>query len=275
MNNIAFTTLVILILAVPGFIFRASYLSGPFTRQVLPANITDDIARGILWSLPFHAIGMYASACLQHTGVIQTTLNFETLARILSGIYRSEGEGFTDIIDRLYRNSTYITLYYLSVLLAALALGHASRKLVWSFKLDVHIPWLLRFRNPWIYDLMGRDVPAPYKGAQVFAYIDALTNIAIDGQEGKTRLYRGIVAGFTTEENGALRDIYLTEAQRGNFREDEGKKIFEWRPVAPGNLFVLKYSELKNLNITYASPLPLNSTSPKTPDPDDRTPSPA
>ena len=267
MNNIAFTTLVILILAVPGFVFRSSYLSGTFTRQVLPTNMTEDIARGMLWSLPFHAAGIYASACLVQTGVVRTTLNFETLARVLSGIYSSEGEGFHDVIERLYRNGTYITFYYLSVLLSAFVLGHASRKLVWEFKLDVRVPWLFRFRNPWIYDLMGRDVPAPYKGAQVFAYVDALTNIAIDGQGGRTRLYRGIVAGFTTEENGALRDIYLTEAQRGNFRDDDGQRLFEWKPVAPGNLFVLKYSELKNLNITYASPLPPNWISPKTPDP--------
>ena len=271
MNNIAFTTLVILILAVPGFVFRASYLSGPFTRQVLPINITDDIARGIVWSLPFHVLGLYASALLQHMGIIHTTLNAEIVAGLLSGIYGSEDQGFAGLIERLSRNSTYMIVYYVSVMALAFILGHALRTLVWSFKLDVRIPWLFRFRNPWIYDLMGRDVPAPYRGAQVFAYIDALTDIAINGQ-GKTRLYRGIVAGFTTEENGALRDIYLTEAQRGNFREEDGRMIFEWKPVAPSNLFVLKYSELKNLNITYASPLPPDSTSLKTPDPDGRTP---
>ena len=54
MNNIAFTTLVILVMAFPGHVLRASYYAGTFTRNVLPKSWTDDIAKAALYSLPLH-----------------------------------------------------------------------------------------------------------------------------------------------------------------------------------------------------------------------------
>ena len=68
-------------------------------------------------------------------------------------------------------------------------------------------------------------------------------------------LYRGLVSAFTTEENGALRDIVLTGAYRGKFTQPHGpfrhRPIFEWQEIEPGDYLTLKYADLKNLNITY------------------------
>ena len=65
------------------------------------------------------------------------------------------------------------------------------------------------------------------------------------------------------DESGALREIVLIETLRGKFKEsDEGKFEFYWETV-PGNFFVIKYSGVKNLNITYVQ-VPL-SPSPEVP----------
>jgi hypothetical protein len=53
------------------------------------------------------------------------------------------------------------------------------------------------------------------------------------------------VAGFTTEEDGSLRDLVLTSARRGQFRvQDDDKREFEWTLI-PGDFFVLSYSRVK------------------------------
>jgi len=110
---------------------------------------------------------------------------------------------------------------------------------------------------------MGRDVPVPpeYPEAKIYVRVEALTKMALEEEAGKSLLYRGIAEGFTTEENGALRDILLTEVERGKFRKEPAKPPeFYWKPVTPGNLMVLKYAELQNVNITYLMELPPSSS---------------
>ena len=126
--------------------------------------------------------------------------------------------------------------------------------------MDVRYPWLLRYRNEWLYTLLGRDVPVParYPNGKVYVRIEGLTRIPT-GEAGKTRLYRGFVEAFTTEETGALRDILVKDAERGVFESDPTnplKKKFSWKAINPGDLIILKYSELQNLNVTYLINVP-------------------
>ena len=260
MTNIAFTTLVILVFSFPGYLLRASYYAGKFTRHVLPRNWTDDIARAILFSLPLHLIMLSMFEWLQSSGVIHTTLNFEIVFRVVSGEY---DENFSAIIASVYANTRYLIAYYLNVVMVAIGIGYVLRKVVWSRKWDVKYPWLFRYKNDWLYTLMGRDVPVPpqYPEAKIYVRVEALTKIALEEGTGKSLLYRGIAEGFTTEDNGALRDILLTEVERGKFRKEPAKEPeFYWKPVTPGNLMVLKYAELQNINITYLMELPESSS---------------
>jgi hypothetical protein len=251
MANIAFTTLVILILAAPGAIARAGYFSNEFTRQVLPRNWTDDIARAILWSIPFHVVGVWCVEMLQHHTEVNTTMNFLVVFRLLSGEY--EGQ-VAPVVARLYENAFYITVYYSVILLAAFGLGHLLRWVVWSQELDVRWPNLLAYRSPWLYTLLGRGKLKVSPNQTILVYVDALTDLPAE-VPGKTVLYRGLVSAFSTEENGTLRDIILTGAYRGKFTQRTGpfshKPRFVWQAIEPGDYLTLKYADLKNLNITY------------------------
>ncbi|MDQ6734878.1 MAG: hypothetical protein M3Z35_12350, partial [Nitrospirota bacterium] len=160
-------------------------------------------------------------------------------------------------------NTRYVISYYGSTLIVAVSLGYALRKIVWKWKWDVKYPWLFRYKNEWLYTLMGRDVPVPsdYPEARIYVRVEALTKTPLQEETTRTRLYRGIVEGFTAEDNGALRDILLTEVERGKFRKEPAKEQeFYWKQVTPGNLMILKYSELQNLNITYLMELPPSSS---------------
>lgn len=260
MTNIAFTTLVILVLSFPGYVLRASYYAGKFTSHVLPRNWTEDIARAILFSLPLHLAMLSAFESLQFAGMIHTTLTFEVVFRVLAGEYDHNS---STIIANLYANTRYVIAYYLCTVFVAAVLGYALRKIVWKWKWDVTYPWLFRYKNEWLYTLLGRDVPVPaeYPDARIYVRVEALTKIPLQEETAKTTLYRGIVEGFTSEDNGALRDILLTDVERGKFRKEPAREPeFYWKPVKPGNLMILKYAELQNMNITYLMELPESSS---------------
>jgi hypothetical protein len=242
--NIAFTTLVILLLAMPGYIARSAYLTDDFTRDVLPTNLTNEIALAILYSLPFHFIGITLVTHLYLSGYITTNVNFDVLFRLLAGQYGNDGAEFSRLSNNLYQYVHRIAAYFFCILLAALLSGILLRKIVWNYKLDVRIPTLFRYRNRWLYLLTGREqlnLEDPY-----ITVVDALTELG-----STTQLYRGMVVGFTSNENGNLEDLYLGDTFRGKFAElASGGKLFEWHEI-PGEFFILKYADIKNLNISF------------------------
>jgi hypothetical protein len=107
-------------------------------------------------------------------------------------------------------------------------------------------------RPRWIYSILGRRQLEGVLSEDVIVWVDALTNEPTEAP-GKTRIYRGLVAGFTTDEKGSLRDLIVTAARRSKFREVDGRFEFAWQKITPGDYFLIRYSEIKNLNITYRS----------------------
>lgn len=254
MTNIAFTSLLFLILAFPGYIFLASYFSNEFTGQVLARSWTDDLAKAIIFSLPFHTVGILIVECLQHSNIIHHTLNSEIAFRLLTGEFSNKGSDynyrFAEVLDRLDQSKTYLLAYYGLILLAALGFGHLFRYIVWEFELDVRFPRILGFRNELIYSILGRGKIEGVPSKDIIVWVDALTGEPTE-KVGKTRIYRGLVAAFTTDEKGVLRDLIITEARRGKFKKVDGKSEFSWQRIDPGDYFLLRYSDIKNLNITY------------------------
>jgi hypothetical protein len=248
MPNIAFLSLIYLLLAVPGFLYRSAYLSGEFTRNLLPRSWTDDIGKAILYSLPFHLLWIGIVECTQLLGISHHTLTLETVLRLMAAEYTSHDYSFHGIVSRFYENAWYVLLYYFAVLLTAFWAGMGARKVVWNYEWDVKRPWL-RYRSDWLYKIMGRGGIKGVPWKDTGAWIDVLSEQDTD-IPGKAMLYRGLAAGFTTEENGALRDIILTDVERtrGDKRDTSGEVI--WIPI-PGKFFVLSYSKVRNMNITY------------------------
>lgn len=245
MTNIAFTTLLVLLFAVPGFVVRASYWSGD--KQVLPTNWTDDIAKGFLYAVPFHLVGiLIVDGILIHRGWLSTHTNFYHLFQLISGSYE---KGAEPIVYALYEDRGLLLVYSVLVVGVAFLVGYKLRGYVWEHKLDLRYPRIFGFGNAWLYELVRPRLLLNFSELYVFA--EALTRIPISEGSTKTRLYRGIVYTFSVDETGGLRDIFLTETQRGEM-DNDGQ--FRWKPIVPSSKFVLKYSEVVNLNISYLTP---------------------
>lgn len=161
--------------------------------------------------------------------------------------YADSDHSFHSIIVRIYENMAYVTFYYLAVLITAVMAGIMFRKIVWERELDVKQPWL-RYRSEWLYKVMGRGAlkDVPFKDTE--AWIDILSEQETS-VPGRAMLYRGLAAGYTTEDNGALRDLILTDVKRTDGEKNDAGEV-RWRRV-PGRFFVMSYSKVQNMNITY------------------------
>jgi len=246
-GNLALTTIFILVLAVPGYVALNTYHSKGMLRAVLPRDIPGDLAKAFLVSLPLHWFCIVVVELLHHGFVVVPDINFKIVGRLITGNYSPESKLFSSDIDNLYQHSLFIIGYVFFLLAVSFLTGLIARDLVWNRKLDLKFPNLFGFRNKWLYLLTGREFMEenPSVG-EVIPMVDALASVG-----GKTRLYRGVVEDFATDQTGALQEIYLIQALRGKFREvAQGPAEFYWEEI-PGDLFVLKYSEVLNLNITY------------------------
>src|SRR5690606_12977095 len=139
-----------------------------------------------------------------------------------------------------------------ALIVIASLLGKLLKVLVWENHWDLKHPSLFKFGNTWLYTLTGRGKRTnPNFKNEIIPVIDALAELG-----GKTRLYRGIIFDFNTDDTGSLQEIFITEARRGKFIPDETepeKTVFMWEKI-PGDIFMLPYKTLINLNITYFDP---------------------
>lgn len=273
-SNLAFTSLIFLLLAVPGYVARACYHSGEFTRHLLPRSWTDDILKAILTAFPFHFAIILVFELFQYFGVTHYTLSFEDPLRVLMGQYTDTSDPrhtLSKTIDVLFQNKFYLLIGYSAVMSLAFIVGHAGKRAVWDLELDVKWPALFRFKSDWLYELLGRGKlyephtsrfqriigkpgpnSVPHKLTLVI--LDAVTDQPTS-VEGKTQLYSGVVTGFTLNSEGGLNEIALTKAKRGKFLlKAPGTKNYKFSlEDIPGEKFVLKYSAVKNMNLTYLS----------------------
>lgn len=257
MSNIALTTLVILLLVLPGFVARSAFLSHRFTNDVLPKNLSDDIARAFLYALPFHLVGIGTVAHLYLLG-IGTGINIPVLFRLIAGDYGKDSMFAPAIIDNLREHLHQIGLYFLALVGIAFGTGRALRWWVWTREWDLKYPTLFGYKNKWLYTLFGRGKTEGTLGKDYLPYADVIVELG-----EKTRMYRGVVSEFTTDDTGTLKDLVLLAALRGKFEEVEGGgNKFYWEKI-PGDCLILKYSEIKNLNVTYVRlPPPSSVTQP-------------
>lgn len=243
MMSLALSFILLFIFAFPGHAARMAYLTGDFSRDALPRSLTSDISRAILYSIPFHIFGIL-TVNLFLSDWVEASFRFEPLLRLLSMPHGENDKELITISGNLEKYSLQFALYIGTLTAIGLGCGTLLREQVWKRRWDVHYPEIFGYNNEWLYAFTGRgQFPT-----QVSAVVDALVDV-----KNKTRLYRGVVFAFNTDDEGALRDITLLYTLRGKFKEvvENGPQQFCWENV-PGDYFVIKYSEVINLNITYA-----------------------
>lgn len=249
--NIALATLTLLIILYPGFLFRRFYYTGEFSKEYFKQSITDLIFSSILPGFLLHFIGYFF--------FIKGRAEFDviTIGTLLSGT--SDSAKVTQAFEAVYKHAPFVTRYFLGVSLLGMISGFMTLLVVRKTKLDRKFK-MFRFQNEWYYIFSGEILDFPKvlgKAKEIdVCYIDVLTNTA----EG-TVLYTGLLEEYILSREGGIDRIYLTDVKRRFFKNDidtnddltkeESGVDNDHYYYMPGNLFVIPYNQIMNINVTY------------------------
>lgn len=234
--NFALPTVAIILALIPGIVFRNSYLSNKFPREIYGASAILELAQYFLFALPIDALAFYIFYQFQD---VQQFLNYLNAAVVVfTGQFSNNN--LEKITESAKQGWLSFLITYFAVIVAASLSGSILRRIVWTFRLDVFLT-PLRMRHDWYYILQGRLLHLP---RQIIPIADILTEHPDEG----SRLYRGIVSGFNVTSNGDLKELILNGTKRSRGRGDD----FEWVEI-PGNEFIIFNPTIHSVNMTYVS----------------------
>lgn len=246
--NIAFSTLLLFFLLIPGILFRKFYYSEEFSKEYFKETFFGVFIATFLPSVIFQITWYF----------LVMILNFEvdlyTVADIIS--QKPDKNSFIN----LKNNSLNIIVYNITMFISAIVLGYSLKQTVRRYKWDRKFKFF-RFQNSWHYILKGEFFDFPRANMSLekdtvedieFVFIDAIVEI-----NNECYLYDGILVDYELSSDGGLKNISLTKAVRRKINDDsviiDGIKSDNSENYYPikGHVLLFKYSEIKNLNFTY------------------------
>lgn len=244
--NIAFSTILIVLIILPGLLFLKGYHSNDFSSKYFKTEITKLIPSVLIPALFLHLFfllilelpifGYYPN--IQYIGILLTSDNTKEL-----------NEVFKNISTNFYKISFYfIVLYFFS-----LSIGYLSWLVIRKTKFDRRLP-IFRFPNRWYYILTGEIFDFPKKDKKnnkfesskniTIRYVDVLVQVG-----SYSLIYSGILHNFMLSVEGNGVDcIKLRNVKRKKISLDGQSSDFK---KIPGEYLLLPFSEVKNINITY------------------------
>lgn len=243
--NIAFPAFFIFCLILPGFIFLRSF-SRKENTSIDHKGLDSSSAWAIFLSASFHLIWWLL------TSLFNLEIRYDICMKLLTSVKL--------VKDELYIITESIPLiiaYFLSMFITTFLLGKLTQKI-----LTHYCPYkesYFSFDTPWYYELKGlisKELCAD------FTKVSCL----VDLKEG-SYLYYGILKEFYLNKDGSLDRIVIEEASRRSLDKDERsependltydeevaleasnqERFYEIK----GDRIILKYSDIKNINLEY------------------------
>ncbi|GAB2783551.1 hypothetical protein GCM10027275_29430 [Rhabdobacter roseus] len=244
--NIAFGALLIFLLLFPGIIFRIAYLEGPYSRRIIQSSLVDEL---ILSLVPAFIIQFAGYLLIENVPLFRYGVDERMFYYLLTGHSNID---FTQIEQSVFR----FFMYQLTAFLIAFSLGKLLRVVVLRKGLDVRYRSLSVF-NDWYYLLRGKLKMDTQEQLPIMAvYVDAL----VETKEG-SYLYCGLINDFFLSKDNGLDRLYFREVYRRRLDKDYEKESSDettgakWLDARyyemPGEIFVIPYAQIKNLNVRY------------------------
>ncbi len=235
--EIAISSIVIIILLLPGISFNKGFYSGEFSRQYLTNDFFSLLVNTLFPSIIFYIIAF----------PIIYIFGYYYDFNILLGLISSKDDLVEKSIKSIDKFIFAIFIFQVVLNILAFAIGIFLRNLILKYSIDTKFP-IFRFNNIWHYLISGRfleykeilqnDTP---EDADI-TFIDALINI-----NEQTFIYTGILVDYELGKDGSLDLITITQAQR---KLVTGNDNGDYKDIR-GNYLVLKYSDLININLSF------------------------
>lgn len=259
MNFTAGLLFVFLNIFLPGLIFLRFYFIGEFSKQfntripIIRLAFYSLIPGVLFFLLSIYIYGLFDSKFLV-SGALDIYLNLSSSNNCFS-------ESTSDFLNNGL--GAYIFFTTCTIIISGL-FGFLIHYLIRKFNFDKKYK-VFRFKNYWYYIFSGEIVKFPkfdraitdiqIEGVDkdsdvIMAYADILVN-----ECGKSRMYTGYVLDYELEQDNinSLDKIYLLDAHKYDYTQNQRLR-FQSNHVKksiPGQLFVIDYKSVLNLNLTY------------------------
>lgn len=239
MSNLAFTTLVIYALLLPGLLFQKGYAEGglwfvrlfrldrifqKFTGRDVKAGrlsgdhpthprstrgFAEELIKSFVAAIILHAIWIPVFSFF-YERIANTPLDLGAIALLAFGIIPKDTT-YSNALQDFGRPSIS---YLITIWIASWNLGRISLSLVRGCRLD-HRTRMFRFKDPWFYRLRGEilcfkefsDQPVSPK-----QLISVNAKVVVKSAMGSL-IYSGIIVDFTCSSPTDLRELVLSEAE--------------------------------------------------------------
>jgi hypothetical protein len=239
--NFVFVTILIFLILIPGFLFRFSYFSSPFSKRFTASNLVNDLTWSIIPGLLIHSIGTlivenYTNYDIKydHIGYLLLSVNDKQIIATV----------FNNINEYLFQ----IILYNISLLLVSIIIGHLGKMIIRKYRFDRKYR-LLRFSNKWHYILTGECLDFPHikdSYADInFKVVDVLCQIG-----NEPHIYIGELFDWYSDDLGNLDSIHLRNPYRRKMSsdsEDPKKRYYK----IPTRFLIIPYKSIININARY------------------------
>ncbi len=246
--NIAIGALILLLLIFPGILFRFAFLSGPYSRKNFQSSLTDEV---VLSLIPAFLIQTAAYFITDH--ILRINIDVSFLIRLVSQLNLITPSEFETIENSILLFSIYSIITCISGYLSGKLFRYLVAKYSWDIKYHS-----LRFNNEWYYLLSGRILDFPNNAGDSKNIDMVRVDVMSESQSG-TIIYSGILREFYLSKNDGLDRIYLSNVYRRKLNDDSPGELsapleqeFDERYYKmPGDMFVIPYQQIKNINISY------------------------
>lgn len=248
--ELAISALLLLVILLPGFIIQTAYTQGfwrwntPSVNKPLVERIPTAIISAAILHLIWYGIAHFCS---------DDVINLNTLMMFITGKFGHDDELFPQALTSLSGRPVSIASYFLTLYTFAAVTGLLAHYIVRRTKLDLTTR-VLRFNNEWFYWLSG-EITEFAETADIGGAIDGIFLTTVVQHSDGDYLYRGFVWDFYFDKDGKLNRVILNNMDRRRLSADyDSSKPDENRfyPIE-GDYFILRYSEMVTINLTYIS----------------------
>jgi hypothetical protein len=263
--SLAVGFLIVFLLAVPGIVFRVTYLSSPYSKRNINTTTLEEIYSSLIPAFIFHSILVLVLLKMGYH------VDFQFLFNLLIG------NGAAKDINRLNNYLSPFLIYMFVNTVLNFVSAWLLRRFVLSRNLYKKYP-VLAIYNKW-YDILK---PKSTDEGTISVWLDVLLETKND-----MLIYRGFLTNFWLDKDGGIKELHMEDVRRRVLSKDErtdheifhdqvnapattlqetdapdgtdthvfgsqiAEAIDERYYYIPGEIFIIKYQDVKNMNITY------------------------
>jgi hypothetical protein len=266
--------LLIILVVIPGLLFKRFYFQGEFSKQF---STKDSVYKSVFYSI-IPGVLIQLIGYLIYVGVRKHDFTNNDLICVFKELFGSS-DNYSNITNEFVEKgiSNFI-LHEFNVYVLAILIGYISYLIVRTLKLDVKLK-ILRFKNQWYYVFSGefKSFKKFEKAKQLFnekgriesmlkpnsenqfKYFPVRVDVLVK-EDSEVKLYTGYVIDYDLDyENiNDLDKLYLYRTHRYREIRDEDKnnkqiKIIGNKAKIPikGDVFLLDAKNILNLNLTF------------------------